>query len=198
MTNFPGDNPEPSELLVPVVLFPRKDTVDCVTEWERGERETLWYLLWWDSQHSQFTGAHWAERTVSISRSINGKKIIISLNITGISEVPFPLSFLIHFFKEEAWAGAPVYEESPEPCEGRDKERKGSTCKQLRPLPTFVKVESQSSVELAERTYVRKNAAELTVEEKDYNDKLYEETLATIFPEDKMSDKFYRDKVIQN
>ena len=59
-------------------------------------------------------------------------------------------------------------------------------------------MESQSSVELAERTYVRKNAAELTVEEKDYNDKLYEETLATIFPEDKMSDKFYRDKVIQN
>ena len=34
--------------------------------------------------------------------------------------------------------------------------------------------------------------------EKDYNEKLYEETLATIFPEDKMRDKFYRDKVTHN
>lgn len=116
----------------------------------------------------------------------------------GAFSTESPCLFLINFLKEEAQAGVRDYEESPEPCDGRDKERKGSTCKQLRPLPTFVKVESQSSVELAERTYVRKNAAELTVEEKDYNEKLYEETLATIFPEDKMKDKFYRDKVTHN
>ena len=36
---------------------------------------------------------------------------------------------------------------------------------------------------------------ELTEEEVEYNEKLYEETLAVLFPEEKMRDKFYRDKV---
>ena len=76
-------------------------------------------------------------------------------------------------------------------AEGRDKGRKGSTCKQLRPLPTFVK--SQSSLDLTEKTYVRKQ--ELSEEEAEYNEKLYEETMAVLFPEEKMRDKFYRDKV---
>ena len=35
---------------------------------------------------------------------------------------------------------------------------------------------------------------ELTEEEVEYNEKLYEETLAVLFPEEKMRDKFYRDK----
>jgi len=98
---------------------------------------------------------------------------------------------------EEVRPGEQDFEEgseSPDPGDGRDKERKGSTCKQLRPLPTFLKVDSQSSVELAERTYVRKTAADLTMEEQEYNEKVCEETLAIIFPEDKMKDKFYRDK----
>jgi len=75
-------------------------------------------------------------------------------------------------------------------AEGRDKGRKGSTCKQLRPLPTFVK--SQSSLDLAEKTYVRKH--QLTEEEVEYNEKVFEETMAVLFPEEKMRDKFYRDK----
>ena len=79
----------------------------------------------------------------------------------------------------------------PAGAEARDKGRKGSTCKQLRPLPTFVK--SQSSLDLTEKTYVRKH--ELSEEEVEYNEKLYEETLAVLFPEEKMRDKFYRDKV---
>ena len=101
--------------------------------------------------------------------------------------------------QEEVRPGEQDFEEgseSPDPGDGRDKERKGSTCKQLRPLPTFLKVDSQSSVELADRTYVRKAKADLTMEEQEYNEKLCEETLAIIFPEDKMKDKFYRDKVL--
>ena len=76
-------------------------------------------------------------------------------------------------------------------ADAREKGRKGSTCKQLRPLPTFVK--SQSSLDLAEKTYVRKK--ELSEEEVECNEKLFEETMAVLFPEEKMRDKFYRDKV---
>ena len=35
---------------------------------------------------------------------------------------------------------------------------------------------------------------ELTEEEVEYNEKLFEETLTVLFPEEKMRDKFYRDK----
>ena len=79
----------------------------------------------------------------------------------------------------------------PAGAEARDKGRKGSTCKQLRPLPTFVK--SQSSLDLTEKTYVRKQ--ELSQEEVECNEKLFEETMAVLFPEEKMREKFYRDKV---
>ena len=36
---------------------------------------------------------------------------------------------------------------------------------------------------------------QLTEEEVEYNEKVFEETMAVLFPEEKMRDKFYRDKV---
>ena len=54
-------------------------------------------------------------------------------------------------------------------------------------------MESQPSIEQTDKTYIRK--AELSEEEMEYNEKLFEETLTILFPEDKMKDKFFRDKV---
>ena len=74
-----------------------------------------------------------------------------------------------------------------------ERERKGSTCKTLRPLPTFVKVESQSSSgDGQDRLYIKKD--DLSQEEKEWNKKLMEETMTELFPAEKMKDKFYRDK----
>ena len=55
-------------------------------------------------------------------------------------------------------------------------------------------MESQSSLE-QDRRYVRKAPSDLTEEERQYNENLFDETLALLFPEEKMRDKFYRDKV---
>lgn len=74
-----------------------------------------------------------------------------------------------------------------------ERERKGSTCKTLRPLPTFVKVESQSSSgDGQDRLYIKKD--DLSQEEEEWNKKLMEETMTELFPAEKMKDKFYRDK----
>ena len=73
-----------------------------------------------------------------------------------------------------------------------ERERKGSTCKTLRPLPTFVKVESQSSTDGQERCYVRKE--DRSKEEEEWNNKMMEDVMMELFPEEKMKDKFYRDK----
>ena len=76
--------------------------------------------------------------------------------------------------------------------EDRERGRKGSTCKTLRPLPTFVKVESQGSTEAQDRLYFKKEI--LTDEEVDHNEKLFEDTMVLLFPEERMKDRFFRDK----
>jgi len=75
-------------------------------------------------------------------------------------------------------------------------ERKGSTCKTLRPLPTFVKVDSQTSWEGLERLYIKKE--DLKDEDIQHNEKLYDDTMASLFPEDSMKDRFFRDKDKEN
>jgi len=70
----------------------------------------------------------------------------------------------------------------------KEKERKGSTCKTIRPLPVFVKVESQD----LNKEYIKK--IELSDLEREHNEKLFEDTMTTQFPEERMNDMFYRDK----
>ena len=63
----------------------------------------------------------------------------------------------------------------------------------------FFRFESQSSSEEGGvRTYVRKEMTALSEEEKEHNERLYEETMAVLFPEDSMKDRFYRDKDKEN
>jgi len=76
--------------------------------------------------------------------------------------------------------------------ESTERKRRGSTCKQIRPLPTFVKVDSLSCDNGDTKIYFKKD--ELTEEELEYNRILFEETLATEFPEEDMKDKHFRDK----
>ena len=38
----------------------------------------------------------------------------------------------------------------------------------------------------------------LSEEEREHNERLYEETMAVLFPEDSMKDRFYRDKDKEN
>ena len=59
-------------------------------------------------------------------------------------------------------------------------------------MPTFVKVDSQTSWEGLEKVYIKKD--DLTDEDIQHNEKLYDETMTTLFPEDSMKDRFYRDK----
>ena len=75
----------------------------------------------------------------------------------------------------------------------KEKERKGSTCKTLRPLPVFVKCES--TLEEQDREYFRK--ADLSDIEHQHNEKVFDETMAIMFPEERMKDKFYRDKDLE-
>lgn len=63
----------------------------------------------------------------------------------------------------------------------------------------FFRFESQSSSEEGgARSYVRKEMVALSEEEKEHNERLYEETMAVLFPEDSMKDRFYRDKDKEN
>ena len=92
----------------------------------------------------------------------------------------------------------------------RAKTRRGSTCKQLRPLTTFVKSDNQNCENIAEKVYIIKVMIEhifslleiysqenMTDVEEEQNKKLYEEILATDFPEENMKDKNFRDKVTE-
>ena len=59
--------------------------------------------------------------------------------------------------------------------------------------------ESQSSSEEGgARSYVRKELVAISEEEKDHNERLHEETMSLLFPEDSMKDRFYRDKDKEN
>ena len=59
--------------------------------------------------------------------------------------------------------------------------------------------ESQtSSDEGGARSYVRKELVALSEEEKEHNERLYEETMSLLFPEESMKDRFYRDKDKEN
>ena len=63
----------------------------------------------------------------------------------------------------------------------------------------FVRFESQSSSEEGgTRSYVRKELAALSEEEAEHNERLYEETMSLLFPEESMKDRFYRDKDKEN
>ena len=55
-----------------------------------------------------------------------------------------------------------------------------------------MKVDSQTSWEGLEKIYIKKD--DLTDEDIQHNEKLYDETMTTLFPEDSMKDRFYRDK----
>lgn len=53
-------------------------------------------------------------------------------------------------------------------------------------------MESQGSTEAQERLYFKKEI--LTDEEVDHNEKLFEDTMVLLFPEERMKDRFFRDK----
>ena len=55
-----------------------------------------------------------------------------------------------------------------------------------------------SSEEGGARSYVRKELVTLSEEEKEHNERLHEETMSLLFPEDSMKDRFYRDKDKEN
>lgn len=78
--------------------------------------------------------------------------------------------------------------------------RKSSVCPQpLLPQATLLRFESQSSSEEGgARSYVRKELAALSEEEAEHNERLYEETMSLLFPEESMKDRFYRDKDKEN
>ena len=100
-------------------------------------------------------------------------------------------------------------------CSGQGR-RKSSVCPQpLLPQATLLRsviflcqvyfewclyrFESQSSSEEGgARSYVRKEMTALSEEEKEHNERLYEETMAVLFPEESMKDRFYRDKDKEN
>ena len=45
---------------------------------------------------------------------------------------------------------------------------------------------------------MRKELVALSEEEKEHNERLYEETMSLLFPEESMKDRFYRDKDKEN
>ena len=55
-----------------------------------------------------------------------------------------------------------------------------------------------SSEEGGARSYVRKELVTLSEEEKEHNERLHEETMSLLFPDDSMKDRFYRDKDKEN
>eukprot|EP00092_Neocalanus_flemingeri_P006818 GFUD01007362.1.p1 GENE.GFUD01007362.1~~GFUD01007362.1.p1 ORF type:complete len:318 (+),score=85.68 GFUD01007362.1:58-1011(+) len=83
-------------------------------------------------------------------------------------------------------------EKSQTITESTEQTRKGSTCKQIRPLPTFVKAEIQNLDNGTNKMYIKKE--NLTDRELEHNRTLFEETMGTKFPDEDMKDKQFRDK----
>ena len=91
--------------------------------------------------------------------------------------------------------------------QGGERTRRGSACRPLRPLPTFLRPDQGGEPGHASRRYIHKVGAvvdrvaplspsqtELGPEERRHNEDLYSDTMAALFPPGCMADKQFRDK----
>ena len=71
--------------------------------------------------------------------------------------------------------------------------RRGSACRQLHPLPTIVQADLAAAELFKVKKYIKSN--ELTEDEIESNNRIYEEMILNEFPPEDMIDKSFRDKV---